>query len=286
MTTATDIFIVPTPADRTTLLSAIPRIHFPWELLLPDLQRAGKPGFTVEFADLSAFTPPAHGEEGHSHDDPSSHAEDNHGQGGHVMYGNRVPGLPEESAAAAWGLFWFDGRIQIERTLRGQQSNIDWVLSAEIAHAVDVFYMQSRGMRAPINALMHGGGSDAHPWFGGSDYFAQAGEGWMSVFGVSWSDFVEPDPRFAHSLPRTAAPTVRGILKAPRTDEVAPPPPPPPSELTLAGASNEQFDAEFNRRYGVFKDVKVSNDSARGTTDIDVGFTKSAHRWQGHFEKA
>ena len=42
MTTATDIFIVPTPADRTTLLSAIPRIHFPWELLLPDLQRAGK----------------------------------------------------------------------------------------------------------------------------------------------------------------------------------------------------------------------------------------------------
>lgn len=281
---ATDIFIVPVPADRPLLLNAIPRIFFPWEKLLPDLQRAGKPGFQVEFQDLSAFAPPPHGEPGHSHEEPPSHSEDNHGDRGHVMYANRVPGLPDEAAAAPAGLFWFDGRIWISKDYRNNQTMIDWVIVAEIAHAVDVFYMLARGMRAPINALMHGGGSDSHPWFGGSDYWGQGGEGWMSVFGVSYTDFVQPDTRFAHSLPRSAGPAVRAILQAPRTDEVAPPP--PPTGISLTGATEEQFDAEFNRRRGTFKDLRIVTDTGRGTTDIDVGFTKSEHRWQGHFEKA
>lgn len=276
---ATDVFICPNPADRATLLHAVPRIFFPWEKLLPDLQRAGKAGFTVEFADLSAFTPPAHGEEGHDHN-PSTHAEDDDGHGGHVMYGNKVPGLPQETAAAAWGLFWFDGRIQIENTLRGQQDNIDWVLSAEIAHAVDVFYAMGKGMRTALNALVHPT-PDAHPWFGGP-YWEQPGESFMAGFGLAYTDFVAEDPRFLHKFTKGMAPAIRTILASPRTDEVAPPPP-PPGETTLSGATNEQFDLEFNRRYGVFKDIKVVVDSAGRTTDIDVGFTKTTHRWQGHF---
>lgn len=259
-TETTDIFITPVASDRAILLNAIPRIFFPWDKLLPDLTRVGKQGFTVEFADLSAFAPPT--------GEVSPHAEDNHGHGGHVLYADRVPGLPDESARAAWGLFWFDGRIQIEQTLRSQQGNIDWVLSAEIAHAVDVFYMLGRGMRGPINSLLHGGGSDAHPWFGGADYFAQTGEGWMSVFGVAYTDFVQPDARFAHSIQSSQAPTVRTILQAPRTDDIAPPPP----GIDWSQVTDAEFDAEFNRRYGFFKDIEISQ-----------GFTVSSRRWTGYF---
>ena len=104
-----DVFICPVAADRAQLLHSIPAIHFPWSRLLPDLQRAGKQGFLVEFADLSMFSPPLHGEEGHSHEEPESFTEDNHGTQGHVMFGNRVPGLPQEEARAAWGIFRFDG---------------------------------------------------------------------------------------------------------------------------------------------------------------------------------
>lgn len=252
------VFITPVAADRATLLNAIPRIHFPWEKLLPDLRVAGKLGFTVEFADLSAFSPPPHGEPGHTHDDLSSHAEDAHGDEGHVMYGNRVPGLPEESAAAAWGLFWFDGRIQIERTLRGQQDNIDWVLSAEIAHAVDVFYAMNKAMRPKLNALVHPQ-PDSHPWFGGP-YWDQPGESFMAGFGLAYTDFVQEDPRFLHRFTKAMAPQIRSILQAPRTDEAPPPPPPPPppAEPTLRGATKEQFVQEYLRRYGDYAGIDIA----------------------------
>jgi len=165
-----DIFIVVNEADRATLLHALPKIFFPWEKLRSDLQAAGKAGFTVEYADLTSFAPPV-GNQNRAH-----YVEDNHGNGGYILFADHVPGIPGEKARAAWGLFWFDGRIQIEQTLRGQQDNIDFVLSAEIAHAVDLFYFNSRGKRPALNALVHGGNSDAHPWFGG-DYWQQVGEG-------------------------------------------------------------------------------------------------------------
>lgn len=263
-----NVFITPIVGDRATLLHALPKIYFPWSKLLPDLQRQGKSGFTVEFADLSAFSPPPHGEEGHDHH-PSAYAEDNDGASGHIMYGNRVPGLPDETAAAAWGLFWFDGRIQIEQKLRGQQSNIDMVLSAEIAHAVDLFYFMNKGLRPALNALVHPSGPDAHPWFGGS-YFDQPGESWMAGFGLAYTDFVGDDPRFLHRFTKAMAPQIRTILQSPRTDEVAPP---PPTGIDWSKVTDAEFDAEFNRRYGFFKDLNV-----------DMGFTKSTRRWQGRYQ--
>lgn len=265
------VFASPNPADEAQLLHAIPAIHFPWAKLLPDLQRAGMSHFLVEFADLSAFSPPPPVEAGHSRDDFGSHVEDNHGHSGHVLYANRVPGLPQETARAAWGVFYTSGIIQIENSLRGQQANIDWVLSAEIAHAIDFFYALGKGMRPALNALMHPGGPDNHPWFGGP-YFEQPGESMMAIFGMAYTDFVQPDPRFLHQVGIAAIPRVREILQAPRTDEVPPPPPPPGGEPTLRGATDAEYDAEFRRRYGFFRDV-----------DLDIGFTKSTHRWQGHF---
>lgn len=271
-----DVFITPVAADRATLLNAIPRIHFPWSKLLPDLQRQGKTGFTVEFADLSAFSPPPHGEPGHHHEEPQVHTEDNHGEGGHVMYGNKVPGLPQETAAAAWGLFWFDGRIQIERNLRGQQANIDWVLSAEIAHAVDVYYAMGKGMRTALNGLLHPAGPDAHPWFGGP-YFEQPGESFMAGFGLAYTDFVQEDPRFLHRFTKAMAPQIRTILQSPRTDEVAPPPPPPPpAEPTLRGATREQFLQEYHRRWGTWAGIDVN---LRHTGGVD-----GAPAWPASFE--
>jgi hypothetical protein len=213
----TDVFVSPTPADAALLLHALPKIFFPWEKLVPDLQRLqGKSTIPVTFADLTAFAPPAA-----KH--LQAHAEDDHGIGAHVMYGDRVPGLPDESAAAAWGLFWFDGRIQIEQALRNQQANIDMVLSAEIAHAVDLFYGLGKNMRVALNLLVHGGGTDAHPWFGGP-YWEQPGESFMAGFGLAYTDFVAPDPRFLHQFTPAMVPQVWTILQTPRTD-VAPPPP-------------------------------------------------------------
>ena len=258
---ATDIFICPNPNDRATLLHAVPRIFFPWEKLLPDLQRIGKAGFTVEFADLSAFTPPPHGEPGHSHDDPSSHAEDNHGTGGHIMFGNKVPGLPQETAAAAWGLFWFDGRIQIENSLRNQQANIDWVLSAEIAHAVDVFYAAGKGMRPALGALLSPLAPAAQPWFGGA-YWDQPGESFMAGFGLAYTDCVDEDPRFRYRFERDDAVAIRTILSAPRTDEPAPPPPEPTIDWTLV--SDDAFVKEYLNRFGDWAGIDISLTHRKG----------------------
>lgn len=224
-----DIFIVPNPADREKLLHALPRIKFPWGLLRPGLAAQGKPGFTIEFADLSAFTQSTD-VDGHEHSDAPQtfvQMDDGHSSGGHIMFGNRVPGLPEESAAAAWGLFWFDGRIQVENSLRNQQDNIDYVVSAEIAHAVDVFYANGMGMRPAMGQLLSPPVPASQPWFGGT-YWDQPGESFMAGFGIAYTDFVQEDPRFRYRYQMDDAAPLRQALRAPRTDENIPPPPPPP----------------------------------------------------------
>ncbi len=176
------------------------------------------------------------------------------------MFGNKVPGLPQETAAAAWGLFWFDGRIQIENTLRGQQDNIDWVLSAEIAHAIDIFYALGKGMRAALNALVHTA-PDAHPWFGGP-YWEQPGESFMAGFGLAYTDFVTEDPRFLHRFTKAMAPQIRSILASPRTDEVAPPPPPQGIDWTLV--SDDEFVAEYLNRFGDWAGIDIALTHRKG----------------------
>ena len=57
----------------------------------------------------------------------------------------------------------------------------------------------------------------------------------------------------------------------PEPSPVPPPPPPPtPGDVTLVGATREQFNAEFNRRFGYFK-------------DMSIGFTGTDERWAGKF---
>lgn len=53
----------------------------------------------------------------------------------------------------------------------------------------------------------------------------------------------------------------------------APAPPPPEPDFDIRNVSDVEFDAEFNRRYGYFKDI-----------NLDLGFTLSQRRWQGHFD--
>lgn len=52
--------------------------------------------------------------------------------------------------------------------------------------------------------------------------------------------------------------------------EPSPIPPEPTPVFDITKVSDEAFDAEFNRRYGYFK-------------DLEVGFTKTDHRWYGKF---
>lgn len=64
-----------------------------------------------------------------------------------------------------------------------------------------------------------------------------------------------------------------------RNDPNAPVPPPPPplppspGEPTLRGSTDVEFEAEYNRRYGFFKDI-----------NIDIGFTETQRRWNGYFQ--
>lgn len=52
----------------------------------------------------------------------------------------------------------------------------------------------------------------------GYDPPLQPGENWMAGFGLSFSDFVTPDARFAHPYSKAQAPDVRRIVKLQRTD--------------------------------------------------------------------
>lgn len=217
---ATSVFSA-NPADAPLLLHVLPQMKFPWEKLLPGLQAIGKSSIGIEFADLSHFgTGPVNLRPEHIHVN---------GEEGHISYADRIPGYHDLGAhRAAWGLAWTNGLIQIEQTLRTQQANIDWVFSAESAHMVDFFYMTSRNLHPALTALVHPGGADAHPWFGGA-YFDQVGEGWMAGFGLAYTDFVAEDPRF-HHFTKAMAPQIWSILGLRRTDDVAPPPPPKPKQ--------------------------------------------------------
>lgn len=55
-----------------------------------------------------------------------------------------------------------------------------------------------------------------------------------------------------------------------KREDPAPAPPPSPAPVDWTKVTDADFDAEFNRRYGYFK-------------DMDIGFTGSERRWFGKF---
>jgi hypothetical protein len=209
--------------DQANLLSPVQRILFPWDLLEGELLSSGVGKITLEYADLSGFGIPL-GLNG----EVEEHVVDDDGNVGHVMFVEHLPyefhGAQEATRVA--GLAWY-GKIQVDVSYRHNQAITDWVLSAEIAHEVDFFYLNPNGMRPALTKLAHPGGEDNHPWFGG-DYWQQVGESWMAGLGIAYTDFVQPDPRFLHVFTAAMAPEIRRILNAERTDKQQPPVKPRP----------------------------------------------------------
>lgn len=210
------------PADESRLLAPIKQIFFPWELLLPELNSSGVGKIRLEFADLSSYGIPV-GLNGQVEE----HVVDDDGNVGHVMFNYHLPDDLHEAqeATTVAGLAW-PGKVQVEQRYRDNQAVTNWILSAEIAHEVDYFYINPNGMRPALTALVHPDGPDNHPWFGGT-YWEQVGEGWMAGLGVAY-DAGQPDQRFIHVFTSEMASAIRDILKAPRTDVQTPPAQPLP----------------------------------------------------------
>lgn len=247
-----------TPPQRTLVNAALASCNFDWGLLLPGLNagnqwsQPGRTSIPVMCRDLSGF--------GASGDN----------EGYHSIRVDEMGRVAEEDAAGAvLGLFWFDGRVEVDLSLVNNPSLFAEVFLSEGAHASDFYYLLPNNLRPALNAIYHPNGLDTHGFFTGP-YFDTVGEAYMGGFVYATTGRPPTLLGFTHVTTAAIAQAIKVLLKIDVV--VPPPPPPPPGEPTLRGATDAEFDAEFNRRYGFFKDI-----------NMDIGFTNSARRWQGHF---
>ncbi len=85
----------------------------------------------------------------------------------------------------AWGLFWLDGRIEVEQTLTDPMK-IAEVLLSEVAHAVDQYTLtEADHMR--LQATWHPTGPDEHTWWDSGPYRTWEGEAMMALFVSAFS---------------------------------------------------------------------------------------------------
>lgn len=192
-------------AQQQIVRDALAACDFPWERLLPGLaEQTRRTSIPVEWADLSRFadTPPS----------ATAHP------------------LRADGGGGTLGLFWYDGRIQIERSLVSRPSLAAEVFLAEAAHAVDVFYATDPE-RAAIAAAWHPAGPDGHGWFDSGAYETWMGEAFMGAFIRAFAPSVPVTlTQFTHpATPEIAAVVRRILLREP----VAPPAPPAPPEFPL-----------------------------------------------------
>lgn len=122
----------------------------------------------------------------------------------------------------AAGLFWTDGRIQLEQTLPAAEASS--VFLAEAWHAVDQYLLTS-GDRAALLTAAHGKGPDGHTWFDNNSYYADMGETMMDVFLAAYSPYPATGITWEHPVTQRLVAALRGIL-TPASGGTTPPPPP------------------------------------------------------------
>lgn len=244
------------PTQRGLVNQALAMCQFNWDLLLPGLQKGnqwsqpGRTSIPVYCKDLRSFGAVQESDQFH-------------------MLGIDENGfVTEENVKAVLGLFWFDGRVEVEQTLVSQPSMFMEVFLSEGAHASDFYYLWPNNLRPTLTAIYHPNGPDTHGYFEGP-YFDMVGEAYMGGFYYASTDRPPTLLGFTHPSTQAVALKIKQLLKI---GQVEPQPPLPPSGIDWSKVSDAEFDAEFNRRYGFFKDM-----------NIDQGFTKSGRRWQGHF---
>lgn len=225
-----------TQADQASLLSPLKKIFFPWEELRRDLKADGKTKITLEFADLNKY----------KHLTGKAFIDGREVRPYFMRALRSVGDEPKEGIAGMAE----PGRIWVERSYRGNQVLVDEIVSAEIAHEVDWYYLESRNLHDKLTGLTP---APFKPWWWGNygrDYFGQPGESWMHGFGIAYSDFVTTDTRFTHQYTRAMAPKIRAVLGLERTDGKPTPEPEPSDEFfkSLQSAWQSESAADKTKR--------------------------------------
>ncbi len=216
-----------TEPQNSLVREALAACDFPFDELLPSLQREAKTSIAVDWADLSRY---AHGAEGHEHAD-----------GAHTVV-REVDGR-----ARVLGLFYLPPymKVVLDLGLAARPVLAQEVFLAEAAHAVDYAYMLDRGMRDEVWNALHAGTDDdvdhvaesgdldhGHSWFDGpGGYSTWVGEAFMEAFIRAFAPSIPVTIQLAHPVTAEAAATIRAALLAPLAPpepEPAPDPPAPP----------------------------------------------------------
>ncbi len=216
-----------TEPQNTLVREAIAACDFPFDELLPSLQREGKTSIAVDWADLSRFT---RGAEGHEHV-----------EGTHTIV-REVDGRQR-----VLGLFYLPPhtRIVLDLGLEARPMLAREVFLAEGAHAVDYHFMLDHGLRDEVWNALHAGTDDdveqvsesgdldhGHSWFDGpAGYATWVGEAFMEAFIRAFAPSIPVTIQLAHPVSAEAAATIRAALLAPLTPpepEPAPEPDPVP----------------------------------------------------------
>lgn len=221
-----------TAEQRAIIDSAVARCSFRFDQLAPKLTAdTGRKQVPVTWEDLSAF-------------------------GARALPGVAAAVTEEgtrqhggDHRRATLGLFYYSGRIVVERGLVSRPELAAEVFLAEAAHAVDRFFL-TPDMRRAIWQVWHPGGQTAHhdtvhgwtvpfsEWTGEMDqpgsaevgYFDSGIEGWMSSFTRAFAPSVQVtmEASFAHRTTPDMAARIRDIVQPAPAPEPQPEPQPEP----------------------------------------------------------
>lgn len=197
--------------------AALATCDFPFDDLLPSLQREGKSSIRVEWQDLSRFA--VHGQ--HAHID-----------GAHGIV------REVEGRARVLGLFYLPPHtsVVLENTLINHPVLAQEVFLAEAAHAVDYHYMVERELRKEVwNALhdeaqhvdkeVHESGDvgHGHSWFDGpGGYNTWVGESFMAAFIKAFAPSIPVTINLGHPVTDEAAQRIRRSLLPSESEQPVP----------------------------------------------------------------
>lgn len=208
--------LVGTEHQNELIQSALAACDFPFDELLPSLQREGKSSISAEWQDLSRFA--VHGQ--HTHVD-----------GAHGIV------REVEGRARVLGLFYLPPytRVVMENTLVNHPALAQEVFLAEAAHAVDYHYMVGRELRKEVWNALHteqqhvdkeviesGDVGHGHSWFDGpGGYNTWVGESFMAAFIRAFAPSVQVTINLDHPVTDAAAEKIRQSLLPPESEQPA-----------------------------------------------------------------
>ncbi len=174
--------------DAPALVPALARGDFPWDQIVSGLIRQfGRNYVPAKLSDLSRY-----GRELRVFRSDDGGHEHSHSDGYHIL----------EARHRVLGLYWLDGRIEVEQSLRDEPDLLAEVFWSEGAHLIDYAFLTDE-QRTEIGRILHGGGSDDHPWWEkedyGREYRSLLGEAFMAVICQAYTD-IEPTIMLEHAV--------------------------------------------------------------------------------------